>query len=272
MSGRRSSGRGANRRNVRRPAVPEAPRAALRPARVAAVVLTLGVLIAGGGGAAYGLSALAERGFFDVRHVDISGNARIPEDKVLGRLGLPEGIRLYRVDLEAVSRSVLSHPWVERVSVRRSFPSTLHIRIWERTPRAVLTAADGDPGGPGAVMVDVEGMVLGRPDEAARDLPRLTGFAAVRRVAGDRVDPERVIRGLSVARAWHAPGALVDVADLHDPLLLVDGMRIRLGNRGGYDWRLDRLRQLGPELANLRGKQGAEVDLRYDDKVVARPL
>jgi cell division septal protein FtsQ len=64
----------------------------------------------------------------------------------------------------------------------------------------------------------------------------------------------------------------VDVADPDDPLLLADGLRVRLGAQGNYAWRLGRLDALKDEIAALAGKHGAEVDLRYDDRVIARPL
>jgi len=119
-------------------------------------------------------------------------------------------------------------------------------------------------------------VILGRPDagdaEDAAELPRLTGIEVRGHTPGDRVDPARVALGTRVARAWGAPGALVDVADPDDPLLLADGLRVRLGADGGYDWRLGRLAALQGEITSLAGKHGAEVDLRYDDRVIARPL
>jgi len=254
-------------RNVRRAPV-DVARARRRAVRrrtigaLAAVVLLVGTGI----GAVWGYGAAKAHGLLAVRQIALEGQARLPEELLLKRIGLPQGIDLPDVDVAAVSSALLSHPWVQRVSVRRMYPDTLWVRIWERSPAAVVTSATGD-----GVMVDPEGVVLGAPEDAAGDLPRLTGIDAYRRVAGDRVDAAQVALGLSVAKAW-GPDALVDVADPDDPLLLVEALRVRLGAKGGYGWRLARLSALRPEIMALASKKGAEVDLRYDDRVIARPL
>ncbi|MBI5137555.1 MAG: FtsQ-type POTRA domain-containing protein [Nitrospirae bacterium] len=237
--------------------------AGLRRGAVAALVLTL--CGATGWGAWATWDAMRERGFFLVRQIEITGTARLSEADVLARLDLPEKADLPGLDLNAVSDAVLSHPWVERATVRRVYPGTLAIRVWERIPAAVAEAGDK------RLMLDADGVVLGPPEPDMDDLPRLAGIPIRGLSAGDRVRPERVRAGLLVANAYGRP-SLVDVADLHDPLLLADGLRIRLGDRGGYDWRLKRLERLAPALEELAGQHGAEVDLRYADRVVARPL
>jgi hypothetical protein len=42
------------------------------------------------------------------------------------------------------------------------------------------------------------------------------------------------------------------MADPRDPLLLADGMRVRVGDRGGYGWRIERLERLIDEKWNRR--------------------
>jgi len=255
-------------RNVRRGPV-DVARARARATRRRVLGTALGVaLLAGlGTGAVVGYGWAKAHGLFAVRQIALEGQTRLPEDMLLARIGLPPGIALPDVDVAAVSSALLSHPWIERVSVRRLYPGTLWVRVWERSPAAVVTSVSGD-----GVMVDPEGVVLGAPDgPGADDLPRLTGIDIRRRVAGERVDAAQVALGLSVAKAW-GPDALVDVADPDDPLLLVEALRVRLGVKGGYRWRLRRLSALRPEIMALAGPHGAEVDLRYDDRVIARPL
>jgi cell division protein FtsQ len=265
----RAAAPAARRRNVRR--APGADAAARRAAVQRRMLAWAGAgLLLGGtcAGLAWGTVALKAHGFFQVRDIAFEGHARIAEDQLLARLTLPEGIDLPDVDLDAVSRAVLSHPWIERVRVRRFYPDALNIRVWERTPVAVLARGAKSRG----MMVDAEGVLLGPPDPGAAGLPRLTGVPYQGLSTGDRVPTAPVLLGVRVARAWGSPGALVDVADPEDPLLLADGMRVRLGAQGGYGWRLARLAALGTEIAALAGRNGAEVDLRYDDRVIARPL
>jgi len=234
-------------------------------------VLVLLLVCACGWGGVQGYQAMLDNGFFAVKQIEISGTARISEAQVLARLDLPEGADLPDLDLTTISASVLSHPWIERATVRRTYPNTIAIQVWERTPSALLTeSAKGKP--VQFLMVDRSGVILGQPTADAVDLPRLTGIPINGLTAGDRVSAKRIEIGMLVALAYHGNTPLVDVADIGDPLLLVDGMRIRLGGRGSYRWRLERLKALGPELNKLAGKHGAEVDLRYPDRVVARPL
>jgi len=258
----------APKANVRKASAPQA-QARRRNAWRRGLIGTAVVVLVGGGacGLAWGFGQAKAHGLLQVKHITFEGQARIPENELLARLGLPKGIDLPDVDLGAVAGAVLSHPWIERATVRRDYPDSLRILVWERTPVAVVVKGDG-PG----LMVDAEGVILGPPDPDAGDLPRLTGIEARRPAAGERVDGARVRLGAQVADAWGAPGALVDVADPADPLLLADGLRVRLGAAGGYAWRLARLAALKDEIAALAGKHGAEVDLRYDDRVIARPL
>jgi cell division protein FtsQ len=262
----------AANRNVRRDPV-DVARARRRTIRrrVLGTVLAVTLLAGGGVGAVYGYGQAKAHGLLAVREIALEGMARLPEAMLLKRIGLPQGIALPDVDVAAVSSALLSHPWVERVSVRRMYPGTLWVRIWERSPAAVITTSSAATSGE-EVMVDREGVVLGDADDAeTADLPRLTGIDARRKVAGERVDAGKVALGLAVAKAW-GPDALVDVADPEDPLLLVEALRVRLGAKGGYRWRLARLSALRPEIVALASKKGAEVDLRYDDRVIARPL
>jgi cell division protein FtsQ len=269
--------RPARRRNVRknvRVATLQSNRkkAANRLRQNAIIVVGLLLTVACGWGIYLGYGSMVDRGVFAVQHIEISGNARIPEDRILSRLNLPKNANLPDLDLATISQSVLSHPWIERATVRRTYPDTLAIQVWERTPAALLTQPASRGETPLQLMVDRSGMILGQPSPDAVDLPRLTGFELTGLTAGDEVSAKRVEIGLLVAHAYPDPTALVDVADLSDPLLLVGGMRIRLGDQGGYSWRLQRLQELGKELEQLAGKRGTEVDLRYPDRVVARPL
>ncbi|MDH4229880.1 MAG: FtsQ-type POTRA domain-containing protein [Nitrospirota bacterium] len=237
--------------------------------------LACAVLLAAG--VFWGYGELRSRGLLTVQRIEINGNARIPEGQLLIRLHLPKHASLPELDVQSVSRQLLTHPWVERVAVRRSYPSTLSIRVWERTPRLLLTDAGGTP----RWMVDGEGAVLDHPGPAdllqagesqAEGLLAVSGVPLRGLAPGSRVDPDSIRLALDLAAAWGKPDVSVDLTDPRDPLLLSDGLRIRLGNQGGYDWRLARLEQLRPQLQDMGGKRGTEVDLRYDDRVVAHPL
>ncbi len=96
--------------------------------------------------------------FFATKHVDVTGNVRMPRDMVLELAGLAIGENSLAVSIAKVERSLLSSPWVEEVSVKRLLPDRFVIKLRERTPSfwirkdGVLYYADTQ----GAIIAPVE--------------------------------------------------------------------------------------------------------------------
>jgi cell division protein FtsQ len=108
-------------------------RAAMPWAVAAAVLLVLGGLT----WMIYGTSVLA------VRDVKVIGTQLLTPLQVEQAVAVPVDQPLARVDLDAVRSRVRAIPAVDRVMVRRSWPSTLVVEVVERTAvAAVPTAAD----------------------------------------------------------------------------------------------------------------------------------
>ena len=108
-------------------------RAALPWAAGAGVLLVLGGLV----WLVYGTPVLG------VRQVRVVGAELVSPIQVEQAAAVPRDEPLARVDLDAVRERVGAIPAVDRVMVRRSWPSTLVVEVVERTPvAAVPTAAD----------------------------------------------------------------------------------------------------------------------------------
>lgn len=106
---------------------------------------------------AIGIAALILRApFFAVNHVQLSGDSRTSEGAVLEALEIVDGQSLARFDTDGAAASVGKLPWVKDVSVTRGWPSTLQVKLRERTPAAAL-AVDG---GATWVVVSSDGHVL----------------------------------------------------------------------------------------------------------------
>jgi cell division protein FtsQ len=132
--------RGRVRRPVRPPEEPEdAPRPASRRRYLArrwvALAVVLGLL-----GVGY---LVLFTSVFGVRSVDVVGVRTIPAEAVRAAAAIDPGTPLVRLDTEEVAARVAALPKVFAVEVSRSFPSSVEIAVTERTPVAVVRAADG---------------------------------------------------------------------------------------------------------------------------------
>lgn len=79
----------------------------------------------------------------DVDHVVVAGSAHTPADVIARAAAVRPGEHLLYVDTGAVARRVEDLPWVDHVSVVRSWPGTLRIDVIERQPIAAVAAPDG---------------------------------------------------------------------------------------------------------------------------------
>jgi cell division protein FtsQ len=107
-------------------------RAALPWAVTAAVLLVTGGLV----WTVYGTSLLS------VRHVDVVGVQLLTSQQVRDAAAVPAAQPLARVDVDGVRARVRGIPAVERVVIRRSWPSTLVVEVVERTAVAAVPTAD----------------------------------------------------------------------------------------------------------------------------------
>lgn len=85
----------------------------------------------------YGTSVLG------VRHVKVVGVQLIAPLQVEEAAAIPADQPLARVDLDAVRARVRGIPAVDRVTVKRGWPSTLVVEVVERTPVAAVPTAPG---------------------------------------------------------------------------------------------------------------------------------
>ena len=78
--------------------------------------------------------------YFNLQHVEVTGNRRLSRDEVIEASELERGINLLTVNLPNIAQKLKKHPWIRSASVYRQFPGRVMIEIEERTPRAILAA------------------------------------------------------------------------------------------------------------------------------------
>jgi len=233
-----------------RPAAPVAAgRRRLNPRLVGAlvsVVLLLGPL-------AWAYSALHDPARFPIRTVNVASgsfhhvSARQVEAAV--RPFLAAGF--FNIDVRAVQAAVDALPWVDRCSVRRSWPDRLYVRVVEQQPLARWNAD---------ALLNRRGEAFHpAPDELPKGLPRLTGPDGLEKVVAGMY--REVSQGLAPFHLQVA--ALTLDARRSWSLALADGSRFEMGRSEPYR-RLMAFLKVYPRLvASRHGEALQRVDLRY---------
>ncbi|HYM80888.1 MAG TPA: FtsQ-type POTRA domain-containing protein [Candidatus Limnocylindria bacterium] len=213
------------------------------------------------------------RRFAVVSEVRVEGMHYLDAAHVQAISGIQRGDDLFRLDLPRARQELLLDSRVAEAEVGRRLPRGVRIRIVERVP--VLLVDHGVPW-----ELDSAGVLLAplAPGVVA-DVPRLIGPRLVGEPAGTQLGGPEVDRGLSWARALEDPelqlAGQVSELDVRDPqttaITLLSGTRV-LGPAAPPSRR--RLSALRVVLADLqhKGTVANEVDLRYENQVIVRPV
>lgn len=187
--------------------------------RIWAGGIVLGSLVAGL--AAWGVAVKSP--LFAVREIRVEGNVRLAAEEVIREAGVREGSNLLTLSVAGAVRAVEGNPWVARLQVERELPSTLVLRVEERTPIAWVGNRAG------GVIVAADGTVLARREEPRR-LAVVDGTPAALSV-GDRASAlGEQLRALAALRP--RVRRLVESTELRESSLtlhLRDGSRAILG-------------------------------------------
>ncbi|MCC8193882.1 MAG: FtsQ-type POTRA domain-containing protein [Deltaproteobacteria bacterium] len=199
---------------------------------------TLGLCLAVVGflsvGLLYGYRYLTISPYFALKNLEIAGNLRLTSREVLDIAGLRTGMNSLLVSIDDVERKLAADPWVSAVSVRRSLPDGIAIRLEEKEPRfwvrhgGTLYYADAR----GELIVPVSAgrfasfptleVEAGAEDMAVR-LPELLASLAASRMAVD-------VAAMSLVRL--SPGRGVEVFLENDRLILSIGQEEWTENLG----------------------------------------
>jgi cell division protein FtsQ len=101
--------------------------------------------------------------------VDIQGNERVSTVHLRHLTDVRSGQHLATVDVAHVAQSIQRHPWIEGVTVRMEFPSTIRISVTEHSPVMLLALEN-------LWYVDQDGQPFHRAHSADLDYPILTGL------------------------------------------------------------------------------------------------
>lgn len=185
-----------------------------------------------------GAAGIAFFGFFGARRFLFSGNDRFRlreievrsggywQDKapqLAARIGVHPGENLFRIDPGELRRRLLAIPGIEESEVQRILPDTLHLRVIERVPRAVL----GNPRS--EWVVDETGAVIPRLESmsASVPLPVILGISTSGVKAGMVLETLRPALELIMLTVRSFPDISIIAVNVRNPERLEFFMRFR---------------------------------------------
>lgn len=115
--------------------------------------------------------ALFEASFFEVRNVQISGNAQTNDGLILDTLAVPEDQALLTHDIDGATEALSALPWVANVEISRSWPSTLSVVIEEHG----VAASIGRPNGSEWLVLAGDGSVIEHRFTPPASVPLIIG-------------------------------------------------------------------------------------------------
>ena len=118
-----------------------------------------------------GWQAVERSRIFQLRQINVQGCRAGREEELLALAELRLGTPLFSIDLKEAEQRLRRHPWIDTVSLRRSWPDTLSLLVQERRPLALVNLEQG------LHYVDQYGTVFA-PVEPGQDIdfPVLTGL------------------------------------------------------------------------------------------------
>jgi len=210
--------------------------------------------------------AVLHSSLLEVDRIVVRGNARLSTDEVQAMLVDLRGQHILEVDFAQYERRLLESPWVAGVTLWRLLPSTVEVGVVERTPMAIARLGDQ------LYLVDHTGVIIDDFSPAYRDLdlPVVDGLIRVPSGDGSIVDSDRIaLAGRFLSALASRPDlerrlSQVDVSNLHDVVLLLDGdpVLLHVGEEAFVE-RIDRYLEYAPTL----GEEFVDidyVDVRFD--------
>ncbi len=195
----------------------------------------------------------------------VKGADTLDRQAVVDISGL-KGRSLLDLPVEDAQARLRDIPQIRSVSISRTFPQTVTIKVVERKPAAYWSINNRE------YVVDAEGYVLnsGVPDSAA---PRILEPDSNRVMGpGDRVHPDAVALALRLQeespRILNQSLATIEYRqDVGVSAVFANGMRVTFGDERSYDYKISVLSALLDKLTAQGVAAPRTVDLRFGERV-----
>lgn len=92
--------------------------------------------------------------FFHISAIEVSGNEKIADDKLILASGIIIGENIFKINLKMAEENILQHPYIKDVDINRKLPDKIEIIVEERKEIAIIDYAGS------YIYVDEEGIIL----------------------------------------------------------------------------------------------------------------
>ena len=221
-----------------------------------------------------GVALVADAQTLQISHLVVRGHERLSAGEVLALVDGLRGQNILSARLDGWQQRLMASPWVAGATIRRVLPSTVEITVHERRPMGIGRI------GTALYLIDGQGVIVDEYGTAYADvdLPIIDGLGTSPQDGGPLVDPlraefaGRVIATLAARPEIARRVSQIDVSDLHDAVVILDGdtTLLRIGDTGFVE-RLQQYIDLAPAL-HERMAAIDYVDLRFDERLYVRPV
>jgi len=209
----------------------------------------------------------------DIDNIEIEGARRLSRTLLLEQSKLVPGASLLAIRPGQVERALMAHPWVAKAEVSRKWPNSLHLKVQERDPVALVQFGEE------LLYMDRQGMIFkplspGDP----HNFPVITGLTAeqFRHPAGDLTEVvTQAFQLMDVLKTTPPPLNLENISEIHVDLergftLYANGVGVALDlGLQEYSEKLQKFAQLWPVLVQkgLLTKVN-RINLNYPHRVL----
>ncbi|MCK5244919.1 MAG: cell division protein FtsQ/DivIB [Desulfobacteria bacterium] len=217
---------------------------------------------------------LTQSACFEIRTVLIEGCRRISPSEVREWAELDQKTNILSVNIKALQRRLTGHPWIKSADIRREIPSTLHMKVLEYTPVAIVDCGR-------RLLIDDTGRIFKKVDHGEEiRVPVVTGLRMSDiEVDGGNASPflETVLAVTRLARAEGSilPFGSISAIHLDKEIGLTiyafdSDTAIKLGFEN-YPEKFNRLREMMPYIESQQGMLHVKsVDLKDTRRVVVK--
>ena len=85
-----------------------------------------------------GHDALTQSAYFEAQTISVEGNHRLSKRTILEQAGVTLHDNILAMNLRLLRQRLLADPWICAAEVERKLPDSIHIRVRERAPVAIL--------------------------------------------------------------------------------------------------------------------------------------
>jgi cell division protein FtsQ len=206
-----------------------------------------------------------------VQKVEVRGSQKIAQESLLSLASIEGMPNLFTLRLKDVAKRLESHPWIERVTIRKAFPNKVQIEVEERKPIAIVQLED-------LYYIDGKGVIFCRAGEGdGYNYPFLTGLNRRALEKDSEESKELIAKALEVLLALEQErgSPLTEVSEVHidkisgiQCISKTDGLEVKMG----WDDFREKVRRLNLVWTDLgsRGVKISSIDCSDVNRIVVK--